>query len=244
VTHANRDEPRCVATWAASGKPCKHRPTPGSDTCEAHDPAGDQRRPPPPIDKRCAATSKETGEQCRKTHPPGGTVCTQYHGGAAKQVKAKAAARHSEQEARAMAETYGLPIEISPERAIIAEVHRTAGHVAWIEAQIRELDPSDLIWGVTKVKEGGDDRGTTEESVPHAFLKLYMQERAHLAKVCADAIRVGIEARQVKLAEQQGAMVASAVRAILADLKLTAAQQALVSTVVPQHLRALAALTN
>lgn len=141
-----------------------------------------------------------------------------------------------------MVDTYGLPVEITPEQAILAEVHRTAGHVAWLEQQVHEMSSRDLIWGVTRVKEGGDDRGTTEEAIPHAFLKLYREERAHLARVCADAIRAGIEDRRVKLAEAQGTMVANAIRAILADLKLTAAQQALVGTVVPQHLRELALL--
>jgi hypothetical protein len=243
VTHASRDEPHCIGVWRISGNPCKHRARPGTDTCAAHDPAGDLRPPPPPDERRCVATSKETGERCRVAHPPGGTVCTRYHGGNAPQVRAKTKAREQKRRATAMVVTYGLPVEVTPEQAILAEVHRTAGHVAWLEQQVRTLKPDELTWGVTKIKTGGEDRGETSEAVPHVYLQLYQQERAHLAKVCADALRAGIEARQVKLAEDQGAMVAKALRAILADLKLTAAQQALVATVVPQHLRALA-LTN
>jgi len=137
-------------------------------------------------------------------------------------------------------------VQITPEAAILAEVHRTAGHVAWLEQQIRAVAPEDLIWGTTKIKEGGDDRGTTQEAVPHVLLKLYQQERAHLAKVCADAIRCGIEERQVKLAESQGVLVARALRAILDGLNLTAAQKALAVKIVPEQLRAMqaAALTN
>jgi hypothetical protein len=41
---------------------------------------------------RCSAISKQTGEQCKRKAIPGGTVC-RYHGGNAKQVKAKAAVR-------------------------------------------------------------------------------------------------------------------------------------------------------
>lgn len=242
MAHGYKGDVLCPGTWAISGKPCRHIPRPGHDTCAAHDPAGDQRRTPPPDETACHGTNKESGERCRLRHEPGTTVCFR-HGGNAPQVRNKARQRHTEQEVRAMAETYGLPIEITPERAIIAEVHRTAGIIAWLEAQIRELSPDEVAWGITRVKEGGDDRGTTREAAPHTLIRLYQTERAHLAKVAADAIRVGIEARQVKLAETQGAMVAAAVRAILADLKLTAAQQALVGTVVPQHLRALA-LTN
>jgi hypothetical protein len=231
MAHGAKDDPRCPGTWRVSGNPCRHVPRPGHDTCAAHDPEGDQRPEPLPDAIRCTGTTKETGERCRLSRPPTGTVCYR-HGGLAPQVRKATRIRESDRKARAMVETYGLPIEISPEQAILAEVHRTAGHVAWLEQQVRELSPDELVY-----------RGSTEEAVPHAYLRLYQHERAHLAKVCADAIRIGIEARQVRLAEEQGAMVAKAMRAILADLHLTAAQKALVATVVPKHLRELA-LTN
>src|SRR5215217_8720463 len=41
---------------------------------------------------RCLAISKHSGEQCKRKAIPGGTVC-RYHGGNARQVKAKAAIR-------------------------------------------------------------------------------------------------------------------------------------------------------
>lgn len=229
----------CVGIWPITGNACKNPAEDGYDTCLAHDPDGDKRWAPPPDEKRCTGTNKESGERCRNGHGPGGKVCG-MHGGNAKQNRVAASQRVAEQKVRALVATYGLPLEITPERAILEEVHRTAGAVAWLEQKIRELDANQLIWGVTKEKDGGDDRGTTFEAVPHAFLKLYQAERAHLAKVCADAIRVGIEERQVKIAEQQGSMVAQAIKGILGDLHLTAEQRALVSTIVPQHLRALA----
>lgn len=40
----------------------------------------------------CTAVSKQTGKPCKLKAIPGGTVC-RFHGGAAKQVKAKAAVR-------------------------------------------------------------------------------------------------------------------------------------------------------
>jgi hypothetical protein len=96
------------------------------------------------------------------------------------------------------------------------------------------------VWGVTKKKTGGEDFGTTEEAVPNIWLKLYQAERAHLVSVCAQAIKAGIEERRIRLAESQGELVAHAIRAILADLGLSAEQQALVPEVVPRHLRLIA----
>lgn len=232
-------QPTCTGIWPITGNPCRSGPEDGYETCLAHDPKGDLRWAPPADEKRCTATNKESGERCRNGHGPGGKVCGR-HGGKAEQTKRAAQGRVADAKVRALVATYGLPIKISPEQAILDEVHRSAGHVAWLEQVVHALEPEDLIWGVTKTKQGGEDYGTTEEAVPHAFLKLYLTERAHLAKVCADAIRCGIEARQVELAEQQGAMVAQAVKAILEDLQLTAAQRALIPTIVPQHLRELA----
>jgi hypothetical protein len=232
----------CIGVWPITGKACKNLPCEGQDTCEAHDPAGDRRAPAPAEEFRCTATNKESGERCRRMHATGGKVCAN-HGGRGANARKGAQRGAAEKKVKALVATYGLPVIISPEQAILDEVHRTAGHVAWLEQVVQNLEPDDLVWGVTKVKEGGEDRGATEEAVPHAFLKLYQAERAHLVKVCAEAIRVGIEARQVKLAEQQGALVAHTIRAILADLRLTAEQRALVPTIVPQHLRELA-LTN
>jgi hypothetical protein len=235
------DQQPCTGVWPITGNACKNAAEPGYDTCLAHDLPGDKRWPPPPDEQRCTSTNKESGERCRNGHGPGGKVCGK-HGGNAKQNREAADRRVAEQKARKLVATYGLPLEITPERAILDEVHRTAGHVAWLEQQIHALNLDDVIWGVTREKNGGEDRGTTWEAVPHAFIKLYQTERAHLAKVSADAIRVGIEERHVKLAEQQGSMVAQAIKDILADLHLTAEQRALVSTIVPQRLRELAQL--
>src|SRR4051794_39535105 len=44
------------------------------------------------ISIQCEAISKQSGQQCKRKAIPGGTVC-RYHGGGAKQVKAKAAIR-------------------------------------------------------------------------------------------------------------------------------------------------------
>jgi hypothetical protein len=163
------------------------------------------------------------------------------HGGSTWSVSKGSHLRLVERKARAVMETYGLPIETSPADALLAEVHRTAGHVAWLQQRVAELEEHDLVWGTTQIKTGGEDGGTTEAAEPNVWLKLYQAERTHLVKVSAEAIRCGIEERRVKLAESQGALVAGVIRAILGDLNLSADQQALVSEVVPRHLRAVTA---
>lgn len=190
---------------------------------------------------RCTAHSKSRdGGQCGNWAIHGGTVC-RYHGGAAPRVKAKAAERLIDAAVARAAETYGLPVTTTPDQALLDEVHRTAGHIAWLRAKIADVSDDDLVWGRTRDKTGGEDRGITHEAKPNAWLELYHRERAHLVRVCAEAIKAGIEERRVRLAEAQGALVADVIRAILTDLDLTPEQTAKAGEVVPMRLRAVAA---
>jgi len=199
--------------------------------------------------RRCWARAKGSGNQCTQAAAPGQNIC-RFHGASAPQNVAKAKERITEQKAAALVATYGLKIETTATEALLDEVQWTAGHVAWLRERVQEIegaalvDGTDrehpLVWGITREKSGGEDRGTTEEAVPNVWLKLYQQERGHLVTVCAQAIKAGIEERRIQLAEQQGALVAQAIRKILGELQLTPKQQALVPEVVPRHLRALA----
>ena len=197
-------------------------------------------------DSRYCGGKKRQGEgNCRRpagwgTDHAGEGPC-KLHGGSTWTVRKGSHLRLAEKRLREEMATYGRPIETSPADALLSEVHRTAGHVKWLGDCVAELEEHELIWGRTKDKWGGEDRGTTEEAKPHVLLQLYQEERKQLVRVSAEAIRCGIEERRVKLAESQGALVASVIRAILGDLQLTAEQQAKVSEVVPRRLRELAA---
>ena len=186
----------------------------------------------------CTATAKSTGLRCQRRPMLGSKVCM-VHGGKAGQVKAAAARRLAEQAAQQAVRTLGLPVDISPTEALLEEVRWTAGHVAWLRSRVQELESGDLSWGTTKVKTGGDDEGTTQEAKPSVWYELYTRERAHLIKVCDAAIRAGVEARRVRLAEQQGDLLALAIRRILEAFGLSGDPR--VATVVPAVLREIGA---
>lgn len=162
----------------------------------------------------------------------GQTIC-RMHGGKAKQNLNAAARRLEDEVARAAVVTLGLPVDISPSDALLDEVRRTAGHVFWLLAKVQSEDGGAFV----PMKSEDSHPGNGLQSV---WYRTYQAERAHYVNVCAQALKAGVEERRVKLAEHQGAAVAGAIRAILADLGLTAEQQSLVSDVVPRHLRLLA----
>lgn len=186
---------------------------------------------------------KASGEPCGKWAMIGQLVCDTC-GGRAPKAKAKAVERVMEQRARREMETYGLPLDVSPGDALLDEVRYTAGHVAWLREKVRELEDRDLVWGMTEQvdKRASEFAGvdTTEAAKPNVWVELYMRERKHLVDVAKAAIAAGIEERKVRLAEQQGALVAAVIRGVLADLELTPGQKERVAEVVPRRLRALA----
>ena len=97
----------------------------------------------------CGAKNKK-GEPCGLGPVPGATRCGR-HGGKAPQVKAAAERRLAEQKAKDImtnaVRTLGLPVDIDPGKALLDEIHWTAGHVAWLREKVQELESEDLVWG-------------------------------------------------------------------------------------------------
>jgi hypothetical protein len=187
---------------------------------------------------------KKRGEDGGWCHRPegwgtdhAGTGRCKLHGGATSSHKTAAKA----EAARKAVDTYGLPREIDPAAALLEEVHRTAGHVAWLHEKVREIHADDLVWGVVEEVDKGASEfvgvDVTKAARPSVWLDLYRAERKHLVDVTKAALAAGIAERQVRLAEQQGALIGGVIQRILDDLALTAEQRARVPEVVPRHLR-------
>ncbi|MFZ1361335.1 MAG: hypothetical protein WAS05_00160 [Candidatus Nanopelagicales bacterium] len=190
----------------------------------------------------CKAHKKSDGSPCGQYPVPGGTVC-RYHGGATTKAKEAGKRNLARQKAEQAVATLGLPREVDPGTALLEEVHRTAGHVAWLEQQIRDLDPEALTWGKTSEvhKTATEFAGvdTTHEAGLPVLMELYQAERKHLVTVCSAALKAGVEQRRVELAEQQGQLIVTVIKSILGDpeLGLTTEQQQAAPAVASRHLR-------
>lgn len=198
--------------------------------------------------EKCTATSKQSGERCKRYPVPGLTVC-KMHGGGSKAAKQAAARNIAQANAARSAAQIGLPLEISPQQALLDEVQRSAGMVAFYQDRVNEVTGNrtgDLIFSLTKYEEVqsetlGNSETTTTEAGVHVWLQLLNEERDRLTRVSLAAIKAGIAERRVQLAEQQGHALVGVIRAILARLDLNPSQVTLASTVVPEELRALSA---
>jgi hypothetical protein len=158
----------------------------------------------------------------------------------------------AERAARAAA-TFGLPVAVEPHAALLGELHRTAGHVAWLGDLIARLEHQESldphVGGKLADDAEEDDRTTSGRSglkqytrdgvlmweKPSVWVELYQTERKHLAAVATACIKAGIEERRVEIAKQQADVLVSVLRGVLSDLGVADGPD--VNTVVARHLR-------
>jgi hypothetical protein len=193
------------------------------------------------------------GEQCKRRARNGGTVCDS-HGGRAPQVARKAAVR-----AEVLAWGLDQPT-VDPGTTLLQLVSMAAGRLRLVsgllERQFTDADgePGEpdglgevsipagvraLIGHKYDLTRDGDPVATSEAVRGLAVYEAEWTDR--LGRLCKLALDAGIAERQVRLAEQQGALVADAIDRILAALGLSEEQRALVPVVVPRELRAVTA---
>jgi hypothetical protein len=99
---------------------------------------------------------------------------------------------------------------------------------------------TESVWRQAETE--GDDGTTSYETYKageyiRAMVQLENEERDRCAKYCAVAINAGLREREVQVAERQGQMIASVLRAVFGDarLGLTPAQRTLSVQVIDEH---------
>lgn len=147
--------------------------------------------------------------------------------------------------------TLGLPLDIGPQDALLEEVQRTAGHVAWLAERIAALTLTAVLWNTTERQPTtfaaqNDAQGPCLPSSPQAvsitesaaltvWLDLYQRERRHLVEVAHIAITCGVAERSIEVSQRQGQQIAVVVEGALADLGVESGQPA-VRAAVRRHL--------
>lgn len=169
----------------------------------------------------------------RGTPHPGWGHC-KHHGGSTPSGIA-----HAERErTRALAARWALPLDIDPATALLDEVRRSAGIVAWLQQQVTRLiqgDPNDpdavpdvdrLVRGTRFVRrrEVYERDPDTGQQVPtgeveqvsevgpgvHHWWAMLAAERKHLAAVARDAVHAGVAQQRVAIEEAQGELLGQA----------------------------------
>lgn len=112
-------------------------------------------------------------------------------------------------------------------------------HIEEMFENLDNLDPDSPNY-LPPLVETHAKTGLTSTTDAKEWLVLYREERGHLARVAKMCIDAGVAQRLVSIAEDQGRILASAIRAVLTALNLTPEQASLVPRIVPPVLRAVA----
>ncbi len=137
----------------------------------------------------------------------------------------------------------GEPHPVDPAEALLRLIAWKYGEVQWLRAKVAVLEPETIAWGLSEHKEGFGPDGPvnleTTKAGPDVLWTMLREAEDQLADYASKALRAGVEERRVRIAEAQGEMVSFALGRIFERLELTASQQAMLPTVVPEELRKL-----
>lgn len=86
---------------------------------------------------------------------------------------------------------YGVERDINPFTALLDEVKRSAGAVAWLGMKVAEAPSDDAL---------------LDEYAP--WVRLYRAERGSLVKASETAIKLGLDERMVRVEEHRAEMLA------------------------------------
>lgn len=177
----------------------------------------------------CGATTR-SGSTCKNaagkgTDHPGYGACKNHGGATANHRKAASRAQAAE-----LVDSLSIPVETSPTDALLDEVRHVAGDVRFLRQQVKALG-EDL----TQTNHGP---GGAMSEVPSVWVELYWHAHDRLVKVAAATLKAGVEERRVKIAEEQGQVLADAIRGMLSDLGVEITPE--VRGVVRRHLELVA----
>ena len=186
-------------------------------------------KPGPTSPKRqCTSKAKGSGARCKRPPVPGADVCV-VHGGAAPQVRAKAAERLLT--ARIRGEL--AKVDITP----ITDPAAAYADLAGEQWAFKELARQQLVvlesWGSYSEALGEQIRPAVQ---------VYTQALAATQKVLADMLRIGLSAEALRAAKErpsreQAEALGRVIDALLGGLDLSADQQARVPAALSAALR-------
>ena len=181
-----------------------------------------------PPRRQCTSKAKGTGARCKRSPVPGAEVCV-VHGGAAPQVRAKAAERLLT--ARIRGEL--AKAEIEP----ITDPAAAYADLAGEQWAFKELARQQLVvlesWGSYSEALGEQIRPAVQ---------VYTQALAATQKVLADMLRIGLSAEALRAAKErpsreQAEALGRVIDGLLGGLDLSAEQRARVPAALTEAVR-------
>lgn len=196
--------------------------SPGARTASRDDETSDRMSLSGPVVNgapQCQATSKRTHQRCGDVAMQGTTVCWK-HGGAAGQVRRKAAERMErlrlEGEVGALLEEIGVeaahPVEVLLD--VVHQAHSMATLCGHLVAGLSPHPTNDEGKAVEALY--GPDH--LDDARPHVLVELHRKWLDTAARSSKLAIEAGVAERQIRLAEAQAGQLAGVLRGVTGDV--------------------------
>lgn len=162
----------------------------------------------------CKAFARTTQRQC--TNPPmdGQQVC-RMHGGSSKQARAAAETRLAQLEADGVLAAYDRGDDVDPGEKLLDLICWGSARVNYYRSRVVMLADEDVVWGLSKTATGGKDVGDTYEAKPNAWIVLLREAENDLARLCVDALRVGLKQRELDIAAKMADKILPILDAVL-----------------------------
>lgn len=180
-------------------------------------------------ERQCTAKSKTSGERCGRYAIPGGTVCA-THGGNSPVVREAGARRIVAEKIQADAAATLAHLGVEPLENPLDELGKLA-------AEARSMTTA-LGARVNALSELED---YDAKQAPHikAAIELYERALDRTHRMLDSLVKHGYMERQVKLQEQEAAIVGGIIRRVIAGLGLTPDQQSKAMEQLAEEFRAI-----
>lgn len=146
-----------------------------------------------------------------------------------------------------MTRSLGMALDVTPQEALLACVRIAAGEVAYATEQIKELSEDEYIGNPQTEREmiGGEDgvryETTTHLPAAHIWVKMRQEGLDRLARFSKMALDAGVAERMVRVAEGRGAELATLIREVVEEIKITDEQKKRLPDAIRKKLTALEA---
>lgn len=160
--------------------------------------------------QQCTALSKRSGTRCRRWASAGLSVCV-MHGGGTKAARAKAARAREHEGASFAAERLGVAVVADPVTALLGSLYEALGRREFWSAQVAMLTPGyDRVGGSVIGRDHlGDQR-------VHIAVSEHAAAIEQCARIAGAALKVGIEARRIEVAEEHARAIVRVLNGVLA----------------------------
>lgn len=136
-----------------------------------------------------------------------------------------------------MAHGLARKLNVTPWEALLEEVRRTAGAVAWLQLKVGETEDDEQLLEDSQLM---DDEGMPAGPQPmRPWYRMYVAERQWLGRVSKMALDAGVAERMVAQMELEGQEIARVLMSTLDALELTPSQWDTARTTMRRELMAL-----